>query len=142
MYGNHLANVTLDYHGHLVDNVLKQNFIFNNSNGMFGKNIATSNENDLNYPLLIHHSGDKREYTYMVKKISDWFQLNKNRTVDDTTLYVNGIEKKYSDVCGTFTNEDVDAWDKRVQMAHWKPSKNKNRRNIIESIETFLGLNR
>ena len=120
VYGNHLANVTIDYYGHLVDHILKQDFEFDNNNGMFRKNIMINDENDLLYPLLIHHSGDKTKYVYMVKRLSDWLQLNKNKTVNDSILYVNGIEKKYSDVCGIFKNEDVDNWDKKVQMASGK----------------------
>jgi len=114
LYITNKGNVTLDYYGHLVDHILRQNFAFDDQKGMFKKYIPKNDNKDYknySYPLLIHHSGDKRNYVYMFKTLSKWIETNKPKLEDTGTLYVNGVKKKYSEVCGIFSDEDIDAWD-------------------------------
>lgn len=115
IYGNQLVNITLDYDGYFVDSKYKQDFTFNNHNGMFGRQTTVvDKEEEMNYPFLIHHNGDKSKLVYMVKTLSDW---NKKKSVDkdDSTFYINGVAKKYVDVCGVFGDADIEAWDKKIQ---------------------------
>jgi hypothetical protein len=122
LYGTNQGNVTLDYYGNLVDNVIQQSFEFDDREGVFTKYIKKNDdkENYFNYPLLIHHSGDKRNYVYMFKTLSKWLEINKQKLADNSTFYVNGVKSKYSDVCGIFSDEDIEAWDRKIQNAYLK----------------------
>jgi len=111
LYGTKQANISLDYEGKLVEHVLYQNFDFDEKEGIF-RNSLTTDDKKYNYPLLVHHSGDKRKYVYMVRSFSKWRETNKHQIIDNnSTFYINGIEKKYLDVCGKFTEKDVEALD-------------------------------
>jgi len=116
LYGTKEGNISLDYDGKLVDHVLHQNFDFDEREGTF-RNRLMNNSND--NTLLVHHSGDKSKYVYMVRKLSKWMESNKHKLVDNSTFYINGVERKYLDVCGKFTEKDVDALD----IKHNKPKK-------------------
>lgn len=122
LYGTKQGNITLDYHGHLVDHVFQQSFEFDDHEGMFKKQIKKNDDEKIafNYPLTIHHSGDKRKYVYMVKTFSKWLEINKQKLADNSTFYVNGVKSKYSDVCGKFSDEDIEAWDRKIQSAYLK----------------------
>ena len=122
LYGTKQANISLDYEGKLVEHVLYQNFDFDEKEGIFRNNLTTDDKK-YNYPLLVHHSGDKRKYVYMVRSFSKWRETNKHQIIDNnSTFYINGVEKKYLDVCGKFTEKDVEALDTK----HNKSKKSKH----------------
>jgi hypothetical protein len=47
----------------------------------------------------------------MVKSLSKWKETYKQKLIDNSTFYINGIEKKYLDICGKFTEKDIEALD-------------------------------
>ena len=116
LYGTKEGNISLDYEGKLVEHVLLQNFDFDDRKGTFRNKLMNNSDDNT---LLVHHSGDKSKYVYMVRKLSKWMETNKQKLVDNSTFYINGVEKKYLDVCGKFTEKDVDALD----IKHNKPKK-------------------
>lgn len=118
LYGTKEGNISLDYEGKLVDHVLHQNFDFDEREGIFrNKLLKNSDDKIFNYTLLVHHSGDKSKYVTMVRSLSKWMETNKQKLVDNSTFYINGVEKKYIDVCGKFTEKDIEALD----IKHNKP---------------------